>query len=697
MISRKISIAGRKENLHNAKISIGQLKENIFAGWYAPSLTLILLLAACLDFWQLGQHGYSNLYYAAGVRSMLINPHNFFFAAYDPNGFVSIDKPPVDFWLQVLSAKLLGFSPFSLLLPQALAGFLSVALLAHLIRRSFGKLAGLLAALALTLTPISVITSRNNDVDSMLVLATLLAAWAIIIAVERGSLRWLLLSMGLIGIGFNIKMAEAYLVIPAFVLLYFLTSPRHWRTRIWHLAFAAIVLLTVSLSWPLAVDLTPPAQRPFVGSSKNNSELHLAFGYNGIHRLFSPSSPPRPIPPRGIPFKPSFSGKAVTVTPPQNPFAGGADGLPGPMRLFNNQLAGQIGWLLPLALIGVIVFLWRIRTYKMQDKPFQGIVLWGAWFLTVGTFFSAASSFQIYYMVMLAPAICALVGIGVATLWHEYRHMNIRGLIFPLALLVTTWAQLHFLSPFPAWRNSGLPVTIFAISSIVVLFLFILYLLRRVSYAPFSTLLMTIGMMALLLAPTIWTVLPILENYNSGFPVAGPYATTTPSPALTQMLMIDAPPDKTSTPSSLSIADLRLLHFLAAHGGGASYLYATTTSNYSTSAIIETGKGIMTMGGYAGADQILTRAKLIDLVQHGAVRYFLLPGTIPYLLRSLTSWIKSTCRIVPYSMWYPSKPFPPGTRIAGLRVYEYMGVNPLRPKPHHRHLVHVSHSHLTKR
>jgi 4-amino-4-deoxy-L-arabinose transferase-like glycosyltransferase len=690
MISRKFSTFGSAESQHEAKVSATLLWNFFGAGWYAPSLALILVLAACLDFWQLGQHGYSNLYYAAGVRSMLINPHNFFFASYDPNGFVSIDKPPVDFWLQVLSAKLLGFSPFSLLLPQALAGVLSVALLAHLIRRSFGKLAGLLAALALTLTPISVITSRNNDVDSMLVLVVLLAAWAIIIAVERGSLRWLLLSMGLVGLGFNIKMAEAYLIIPTFVLLYFFTSPQRWRTKIWHLAFAMLVLLAVSLSWSIAVDRTPLAQRPFVGSSKVNSELHLAFGYNGIHRLFRPSSP-RLVPTGKIPLKHLFPGK--TATTPQNPFSGGVDGFPSPMRLFNNQLAGQISWLLPLALIGIIVFLWHIKGYALRDKPFQGIVLWGTWFLTVGTFFSV-SSFEIYYMVMLAPAICALVGIGVATLWHEYRSMSIRGLILPSALLITAVAQLHFLSPFPAWRNSELPLTIFTIVSIVALFLFILYALKKVSVSPLSILLTTVGMIALLLAPTLWTVLPILGNYNSAFPVADPYGTTTPSFASTQMLTTDPPQNETSTSIILSPTDLTLLRFLAAHEGNARYLYATTTVNYSEAAIIETGKGVMTMGGYAGVDQILTRAKLIDLVQHGVVRYFLLPVTIPSLLRGLTDWIKSTCERIPYSMWYPNTPFPQGTRIAGLRLYEYTGTSPLRPKPHHRHSVHV---HLAKK
>lgn len=704
MFSKKNPIPGGEEKPQRTKVSIGQLREQLSSRWYGPSLLFILVLAVCLDFWQLGQNGYSNLYYAAGVRSMLVNPHNFFFAAYDPNGFVSVDKPPVDFWLQVLSAKLLGFNPLSLLLPQALAGVCSVALLAHLIRRNFGKLAGLLAALALALTPISVITSRNNDVDSMLVLVILLAAWAILIAVERNSLRWLLLSMGIVGLGFNIKMGEAYLVIPAFVALYFFTARYRWRTKIWHLALAMIVLLAVSVSWAVAVDLTPPAQRPFVGSSQTNSELSLAFGYNGIHRLLHRSSQPQKgpaMPPRQLPFQPPFPGKVTllpgkVVPPPQSPFSGGLEGSPSPLRLFNNQLMGQISWLLPLALIGMIVFLLRVKDYTLRDKSFQGIVLWGTWFLTVGAFFCFMTSFQIYYMVMLSPAICALVGIGVAALWHEYSNMNIRGLLLPLALLMAAGAQLHFLLSFPAWRNSGLPSIIVVTTSIVALILSVLYPLRRASRAPLPALLTTVGMVVLLLAPTLWTVLSILANYNTAFPVASPYGTTAPTLAHTQMLMVKAPQSKTSTLSALSSTDLELLHFLAAHQGHASYLYATTTSNYSEGAIIETGKGVMTMGGYAGADHILTQAQLIDLVRHGIVRYFLLPGTIPSLLRSLTDWITTMCQPVPYSAWYPNKPFPHGTRMAGLRLYEYTGVAPLHQKMHHRHSIHIHHSRLTK-
>src|SRR5579871_135496 len=211
--------------------------------WTWLGLGAVMIVSIFMNFYQLGQNGFGNLYYAAGVRSMADSLHNFFFVSFDPGGFVTIDKPPLGFWLQVASVKVFGFTPFAIFLPQALAGVLSVLLLYHLVRRHFGVIAGLLAALALAITPISVVTNRNNTIDSTLALALLLGAWAVLKAAETGKLRWLLLSAAFVGLGFNIKMAEAYLVIPAFGVLYLLAAPRKIWTRIWHLALALLVLL----------------------------------------------------------------------------------------------------------------------------------------------------------------------------------------------------------------------------------------------------------------------------------------------------------------------------------------------------------------------------------------------------------------------------------------------------------------------
>src|SRR5579859_1300093 len=256
----------------NAAIQPGSVTEHKNALptrlWQSLALGGVMLISLFMNFYQLGQNGFGNLYYASAIRSMLDSWHNFFFVAFDPGGFVTINKPPLGFWLQAASAKVFGFTPFSIFLPQALAGVLSVLLLYHLVRRHFGVVAGLLAALALAISPISVVTNRNNTIDSTLVLVMLLGAWAVLRAAESGKLRWLLLCAIFVGLGFNIKMLEAYLVVPAYGLLYLLAAPRCLRVRIVHLALAALLMLTISLSWAVAVDLTPASR-----SEEHTSEL----------------------------------------------------------------------------------------------------------------------------------------------------------------------------------------------------------------------------------------------------------------------------------------------------------------------------------------------------------------------------------------------------------------------------------------
>src|SRR3954453_7920116 len=296
--------------------------------WRWGALAGVLLLAAALDCLFLGEEGYGNLYYAAGVRSMLTSWHAFFFAAFDPGGFVTLDKPPLGVWLQAASARLLGFSGGSLLLPQALAGVLSVAVLFALLRRAFGTPAGLLAGLFLALTPISVATNRNNTIDSLLVLTVLLAAWAASRAAETGRLRWLLLAAAMVGLGFNIKMLEAFLVLPAIYLLYLVAAPPRWPTRLLHLAAATIVLVVVALSWAFVVDLPPAAERPFVGSSEHNSVLELVIWHNGLSRVLPGQRLFGGPAPAGWFGAPAAAGPPGAAGPAATP--GDPSGAPGP-------------------------------------------------------------------------------------------------------------------------------------------------------------------------------------------------------------------------------------------------------------------------------------------------------------------------------------------------------------------------------
>ena len=243
------------------------------------------MVSGVLNLWNLAQNGYSNTFYSVAVQSMTQSWHNFFFASYDAGGFISVDKPPVALWIQAISAKIFGFSGLSLLLPEALAGVASVAVLYFLVKRYFGPLAGFIAALALALTPVAVAVERTNGVDTWLMLTILLAAWAMSRATEKGRFALLALALALVGVAFNIKMLAAFVILPTFYLLYLIAAPRKWYIRILHLALGSLIVFSVALSWPMAVQLTPAADRPWVGGSQANSVLDLALNYNGLGRV----------------------------------------------------------------------------------------------------------------------------------------------------------------------------------------------------------------------------------------------------------------------------------------------------------------------------------------------------------------------------------------------------------------------------
>lgn len=245
----------------------------------------IILLSAFLNLWNLWNQG-GNAYYAAAVKSALINPWAGFFGSVDPAGFITIDKPPVGIWVQALFAAVLGFQEWICVLPQALAGIGCVALLYLIVSRPFGKPAGLISALALAVTPIFVAIARNETMDSQMIFVILLAVWVVLKAARERSLPYLLAAAALVGLAFNIKMIQAFIIVPAIFVIYLWgAADLAWKKRILHLVLAAVVLISVSLSWALVVDAIPADQRPYIGGSGDNTVLGLIINYNGIHRL----------------------------------------------------------------------------------------------------------------------------------------------------------------------------------------------------------------------------------------------------------------------------------------------------------------------------------------------------------------------------------------------------------------------------
>ena len=255
---------------------------------HAP-LAAVLAVAAVLNGAKLAQNGYANQYYAGAVRSMMTSWHNFFFASFDQGGLVSVDKPPLALWAEAATAKVFGFSGVTILLPEAIAGVLAVWLLYLLVARHFGRAAGLVAALALAVSPVSVAVNRDNNPDALFALLLIAAVWAAARAVESGRLRWLLASAVLTGLAFNTKMLAAGIIVPGIALGYLFCARLPWGKRIGHLLVAGIPLALVSSAWIAAVQLTPAADRPYVGSTSDNSALSLALGYNGLGRVLGQS------------------------------------------------------------------------------------------------------------------------------------------------------------------------------------------------------------------------------------------------------------------------------------------------------------------------------------------------------------------------------------------------------------------------
>jgi 4-amino-4-deoxy-L-arabinose transferase-like glycosyltransferase len=351
-------------------------------GWFA--LAPVLALSAVLNTERLSQNGYANVFYAAGVKSMLGSFHDFLFNSFDPGGLITVDKPPLSLWVQALSAKAFGFSPLSLLLPEAIVGVLTVAVIYAVMRRPFGRPAALVGALALAVFPSFVAVSRDNGVDPVLIILMLLACGAGLRAIRRGGWPALLGCAVLVGLAFNAKTLAAYPIVPGIALGYLVCAPGTLPRRLLKLLVAGVVLAAVSFSWIAFVEATPASQRPYVGGSTDNTETNLTFGYNGFGRVEGQVGGPNQIFIRlgaVAPFPRNLhTSLRAKRTPapksPRNPILPDghyADPTPfggpvGPLRLFHYGLGGQGGWMLPFALVGLIALALSILWPPRRDR-----------------------------------------------------------------------------------------------------------------------------------------------------------------------------------------------------------------------------------------------------------------------------------------------------------------------------------------
>lgn len=619
---------------------------------------VILLLSIILNFTNLGIEGYANTYYSAGVKSMMMNLKNFFFVSSDPSGFVTIDKPPVGFWLQTISAKIFGFSGWSVILPQALAGVISVWLIYYLVKRSFGTLAALVSALCLAITPIFVAASRNNTIDNLLVLSLLLACLAISIAAEQGKFKYLILSLVLVGIGFNIKMVEAYMLAPAVFITYFLSSAVSYKKKIKQLIVGGLVLLTVSLSWALAVDSIPASTRPFVGSSTNNSVMELIIGHNGLERIGLGGKYTN----RGNNPPQELTGKDNAQ---QNQMPAGRNGMgnsskTGITRLFTyNNLSDQISWLLLFAIIGAIITAIeeKVKLFKFDNKRKLSLLLWSMWLLPEFIYFSFSKNVtHTYYLTTMAPSVAALTGIGLATMWKLYNEESWKKWILPVAFIVNGVIEILILSPNYKTSN-GYSITLLVTGILSIgasISLIIAAIIKRkisvqtekISRRKLNIVMTSIAFIGILTAPMVWSSTTLFYPMNGSSPAAG-------------LELTSGKQDRNFGSSSSS----KLIQFLEDHKQNEQYLVAVPSAmTYASDLILKTGEPVMTIGGFSGSDKIISLDEFKQLVSQGAVRYALVSGGSRMgggfggsnSNNDIMNWIKANGKLVPDSEWKDS-------------------------------------------
>nr|WP_296774465.1 glycosyltransferase family 39 protein [Rhodococcus sp. (in: high G+C Gram-positive bacteria)] len=412
-------------------------------------LGALLVGTAVAYIWGIGASGWANSFYSAAVQAGSVSWKAFFFGSSDAANSITVDKPPMSLWVMSLSVRIFGLSSWAMLIPQALLGVGSVALLWATIRRQFGAAAGLLAGLTLAVTPVAALMFRFNNPDALLVLLMIAAVWASMRAVEDGRTRWLVLVGMFVGFGFLTKQLQVMLVIPPIALMYIWAGPPKFVKRLLQL-FAALGAAIVSAGWwLLVVELWPASSRPWIGGSQNNSILELTLGYNGLGRLSGDET--GSVTPGGGGDGMGGMGAAGGGA---GAAGGGMWGETGITRMFDSSQGGQIAWLIPSALILLVLgFVLRGRV-RRTDPQRAALGVWGLWLLVTGLTFSfMAGIFHSYYTVALAPAIAALIGAGSVLAWRhrEQYWVRIGMAVGTLAAVAMAWVLLGRSADFVPW------------------------------------------------------------------------------------------------------------------------------------------------------------------------------------------------------------------------------------------------------
>ena len=617
------------------------------AAWVRPAFLGVLALAALLYLWNLTVSGYANTYYSAASLAASKSWTAWFFGSFDASNFITVDKPPLSTMVMGLSVRLFGLSSWSVLAPEALAGAGTVGVLFLAVKRSFGPAAATIAAIVMALTPAAVLIFRFNNPDALLTFLLVISAWALLRSLEHGSYRWVVLAGVCVGLAFLTKYLQAYLVLPGFALVFGFSANTTLRRRLIGLPLAFATVLLASGWWVAIEELLPAGSKPFIGGSTSGSALDLIFGYDGLGRIFGATGP--------------GGGGAG---------GGGFSGSVGLLRLFNDQLFGEIAWLIPLALVCLVAGLFIRRWAHRTDAGLAGYLLWGSWFVVTAIVFSYMSGvIHSYYAVALAPAIAALVGAGLVDLWSARARVWLGGVAVGLACLGTAWFGSTLLDRTPSfYPGLGTAAILLAAVALLVLVATSLpSLAENVAVKRLAVGAAALGICATLLAPAAYALDTTGTAYGGGDPHPGPGTTSGfgggfggnggPAGGLVGGVAGGQPGGLPGDGGGLggNSADTALLEYLVANRGTATWIVAANSSQEGGSIELATGLPVMAMGGFTGSDPAPTLDQLKSYIASGKLR-FVLAGSVlsggggfgSTDSSSRTSWVTSTCKAVSY-------------------------------------------------
>ncbi|WP_084704723.1 glycosyltransferase family 39 protein [Phaeacidiphilus oryzae] len=585
--------------------------------WESGALAGVLALAALLYGWGM-DHAQLHPYYTAAVRSMAASWHAFVYGGVDVSGSVSVDKLPGGLWPQALSVRIFGPHSWAAALPQVVEGVLTVYLTHRYVRAWAGPVAAAIAALVLTLTPVAVVLDRHNIPDTLLTLLLVLAAGACQKALHNGRFGPLLWCGVWVGLAFQAKMLQAWLVLPAFAAVYLFAGPGGLGRRALRLLPAGLLSLLVSCFWIILVQLTPAGSRPYLDGTSNNNPFTLVFGYNGLSRFGS---------------DPTALGAVAGTS------ASRTTGNTGLGMLVNHVVGPQISWFLPLALMALVLAVVWGRGEE-RTEPFRaGFLMWGGWLLVQALIFSASNGNHGYYMVVLAPAIAALAGGGLKLCWNEYHwgEGRARRWALPAGLGFTLVWALWLQSPHHGFTDWMPPL------AVMLGFCGVLGLAARGPRTRPRTLrwAFAAGVAATLVAPAVWGFSALNPVYAGAdvSPLAGPVGSE-----FTDLKHHEASVSTVSM-NNPTTRDRALLGYLTAHRGGAKYLLAAQAAYSAEPLLRDTPEPILVLGGFTGLTPFPSQTEFASYVTSKQVRYALLTTRRPDT--PATRWVKQNCAIVP--------------------------------------------------